>query len=428
MNKKNILTWSLILLSTLTLSSCLKEDDEVFDQSASKRLTEYLSDTKEALTSAEYGWVFNYYPDRDQTYGGYAYTVKFDDQNVEARCELDDPSNAETSTYTLCNEDGPCLLFDTYNSLLHFFATPSGSSGAGGYEAYDGDQMFMIMDIAEDGNTITLKGCRTGNTMTMTKLTEDAESYLTKVLEMESLINKWKMYTITMGLKTVFVDATGGNYFNFETDEEIAAPGIFTPEGLVFYEPVEVFGKTIEGVTAVVNGDEVTYCAINNPSIVFEPYNLPVNQQLVTGKWYISYSGFSAYGQKYYDYVIKGQASIGETMDYAYIGADDYGNFAFCFESSGYVGSLVFQYAFDDQNDHRIQMKFAMQGTDNGVWYHNNANYAYALFPFGYSSARVFTITADDDENPTELTLTDENNANNVIKLSATMISDPLNN
>lgn len=422
MKKKNILALLLLALPVLMLTSCLKDQDELFEQSASKRLSEYLENTKKTLTSAQYGWILNYYPDRDLSYGGFVYTVKFKDETVEARCELDDPSNMIESTYTLCNEDGPVILFDTYNEYLHYFTTPSGSSGAGGYEAYDGDHMLMILDVAADGKTIKLKGTRSGNIMYMYQLEEDAETYLNKVLAVEDAL-PFSKYELEIGGKSAIVRVSSSNIFTFYTeDEEIYAPGVFTPNGLIFNEPVELYGKTIEGVTA--NGDKIV--ATNDASIVFSPVVPPINEQLIEGEWYISYSGFSAFGQSYYDKVIQGQQSIGETMLYGYVGANENGNFAFCFNSDGYTGSLVFAYQLDGED--KITMKFAMQGTGNGVWYRNNANYAYALFPFGYSSARTFTITADDTVNPTQLTLTEDGNEGNVIVLSSDIIYDPLNN
>lgn len=430
MNKKNILISLLLTIPFLMFTSCLKDQEDIFEQSASKRLSGYLENVKKTLTSADNGWILNYYPDRDLSYGGYVYTLKFDEQNVEARCEMDDPSNAITTTYSLCNEDGPSLLFDTYNEYLHLFSTPTGSSGPGGYEAYDGDHMFLILNVAEDGNTITLKGSRSGNIMYMYKLEEKAESYISKVLEMEDLLSEYSRYSVTVGKEEALVLVEDFNYFYFITSkgEEIEAPGIFTPEGLVFANPVKIGGRTITGFTAIPGqGDEEsTFIALNNSSTVFTPVIPPLNEQLISGEWYISYSGFSAYGQTYLDKVVAAQENIGETMIYGYIGANENGNFAFCFNSSGYTGSLVFKYELED--DDKITMQFALQGTGDGVWYHNNASYHNILRPFGYSAPNSFIITADDEKKPTVMTLTDVNNPENVITLSAEEINDPLNN
>jgi hypothetical protein len=171
MNKKNIFIYLLLALPLL-LTSCLKDQEDLFTDSASARTTKYLAEVQDVLTSAENGWLLNYYPDREQSYGGAVYTLQFDDEQVTVSSEIaGDPNYTETSTYILNNEDGPVLMFDTYNQLMHYFATPSGSSGAGGYEAYDGDFIFIILGISEDKNTITLKGNRSGNIMYMHRMT-----------------------------------------------------------------------------------------------------------------------------------------------------------------------------------------------------------------------------------------------------------------
>ena len=183
MNKKNIFIYLLLALP-LMLTSCLKDQEDVFSESASARTVKYLENAKKVLTSSNNGWVLNYYPDRDLSYGGYVYTLKFGQENVEVFSELaSDAEPSKTSLYTLKNEDGPVLMFDTYNEYMHFFATPHGSSGAGGYEAYDGDFIFIIMNISEDGNTIKLKGNRSCNIMYMHRLTgeETSASYMNKI-------------------------------------------------------------------------------------------------------------------------------------------------------------------------------------------------------------------------------------------------------
>ena len=49
-----------------------------------------------------------------------------------------------------------------------------------------------------------------------------------------------------------------------------------------------------------------------------------------------------------------------------------------------------------------------------------------ALVPFGYSSARLFTLTTDDIKNPSYITLTEDANPTNSMTLFAAQISFPL--
>ncbi len=292
MNKKNIFIYFLLALPLL-LTSCLKDQEDLFEDSASARSTKYLSNVKNVLTSAEYGWVLDYFPDREQSYGGYAYTLKFDEHNAEVCFELaNDVTKSITSTYILNNEDGPVLMFDTYNDYMHFFATPTGSSSAGGYEAYDGDFIFIIMNISEDGNTITLKGNRSGNIMYMHKLTQSIAAYQTEMKEfMENLVFDQAVgvvdgttYNMSIAatdryitIEPVVADASEGEETEEEVEvEPIEAPFCFNIDGFSFYQPVTIGDKEVrvfkyyeETASFVAEEDNsVVFTALLTPSIV----------------------------------------------------------------------------------------------------------------------------------------------------------------
>ena len=269
MKKSNLILFLFMALPTLLLTSCLKDQDDIFDDSASARVDKYLAKAKEVLTSSENGWILNYYPDRDQTYGGYVFTLKFNDQTVEVGAEIaDDITETIESTYVLNNEDGPVIAFDTYNAFMHYFATPSGSSGAGGYEAYDGDFIFIIMGISEDENTITLKGNRSGNIMYMHRMEGDRTDYLETVAEVETLM-KSNEYGLRIGDTEVTV-MKSNRRFTFMAEEDgdivsVSAPYIVTPNGFELYKPVTILGHEISGFK-VSEGDE--FEELNNPDIV----------------------------------------------------------------------------------------------------------------------------------------------------------------
>lgn len=292
MNKKNILIYLFMMLPALLLTSCLKDQEDKFDQSASKRLTEYMNNAKKVLTSAENGWVLNYYPDREQSYGGYVYTLKFDDQMVEAGFELAaDPSKTIKSTYTLCNESGPAILFDTYNEYLHYFTTPSGSSGAGGYEAYDGDHMLIIMGISEDGNTITLKGARSGNIMYMHKLTEDPATYLKKIYDSSDNM----IFSIFNGPEgsNLSLEVDNANRWayltNEETKESVESAFIVTADGIDFFAPVELDGNKITGLKY--DAANATFTTVGDKNITFTAVVPPINEDMFGGAdWYLGIS------------------------------------------------------------------------------------------------------------------------------------------
>lgn len=240
----------LVAMSAVLLQSCLKDQEDLFDNSASERLQMVLDNTKRILESSEDGWVLDYYPDRNLSYGGYVYTVKFDKAWVTAGLEIE-PGKFEKSLYKLTNDNGPVLSFDSYNSLLHHFSTPSGSgAGPGGYQAYDGDFEFLIMDVTE--NTIRLRGNRTGNTMWLHRITEDAASYLASVEENNSNLFLESLRGVIGGKEVeVYMEPQrGSRYIEVawgEGDDEVFGTCFVpTTDGIRLMEPLNVNGVTIQ--------------------------------------------------------------------------------------------------------------------------------------------------------------------------------------
>ena len=67
-----------IFALALLLSSCVNKVEEVFDVPASERLEQTMIECQKLLTSAEYGWMIQYYPSEGLSYGGSTYTAKFE--------------------------------------------------------------------------------------------------------------------------------------------------------------------------------------------------------------------------------------------------------------------------------------------------------------------------------------------------------------
>ena len=230
-----------VALLAFTLQSCSNKEDEIFEESPSARLQALLEKTQATLVSSENGWVMDYFPDRYLSYGGFLYVLKFDKQTVEAYCELsEDLGESAESLYKLTNDDGAVLSFDSYNALLHFFATPS----SGRYEAYDGDFEFKIMKVEED--RITLKGKRSGNTIYLHRLTEEPEQYLKKCVETSENIFAPEA-TGTYGGTAIdaFVDPDVRYITIYLNGAEYGEYFLPTPTGVRFVEPLEINGATI---------------------------------------------------------------------------------------------------------------------------------------------------------------------------------------
>jgi len=439
MKTRNIILFLLMALPTVLLTSCLKDQDDLFDKSASARVTDYLANAKRVLTSSENGWVLNYVPDRDHSYGGYAFTLKFDSAQVSVYSEIAaEPTTPVTSYYTLDNENGPVLSFDTYNENMHFFATPHGSSGAGGYEAYDGDFLFIIQEISADENTIKLKGGRSGNVMYMHRLTGDTPASYQHKLDSVKAAFTYRYYELYLGTDTVsFSQSTGvgngGGRFNYSYVEDSvdvsgSVPVRYTLEGIQFLDTLSVLGHQLTGIKCVPGVTlEQTQPDLSDASIQYHPVLPPLSKQFLEGDWFISFSRLGSYGQLYWNQVKLGLTNIGEKLYYAYFGTTENGyglHFASYAEGQGlYGGSLL--YNATAVSDNVVTLAFALRGAGDGVWYYQNAGFNYGIQPFGSSAGRTFTLTTDDLNNPSYITLTDMSNPNNVITLTAAEVSWP---
>lgn len=199
MKTKNILSLLMLAMPALLFTSCVEDEDDVFDESSSARMQEAMNNAKAVLRGAENGWVMDYYIGEESSSGGYAYYVKFDSLTVTAMSETTDGS--ETSYYKITNDNGPVLTFDTYSSILHEFSTPS----ADNYEAYHADFEFLILSATSE--KVVLKGKRTDNRVYLYPLSADdtPEAYLEKVKAMQDSL----IVSIGEGtLDGVTIDAT----------------------------------------------------------------------------------------------------------------------------------------------------------------------------------------------------------------------------
>ncbi len=246
MKKKYIYRALLLLLAMLSLQSCLKEQEDIFNDAAPSRIQKALDATQTVLMDSKYGWEMDYYPDRNQQYGGYVFTMQFDNLNVSASSELDTTATA-SSKYLMSDEAGPVLAFDTYNSVFHFFATPDINR----YEGYDGDFEFIIDHTSAD--TVQVRGLRTNNVMYLYKLTKSPELYLRETMAMQNSMQSGKKVGGFEG------DVDGRRvkaFFNYDSRQvsytlsgDTTATGttayIYTDKGLRLYHAIPMPGADL---------------------------------------------------------------------------------------------------------------------------------------------------------------------------------------
>ena len=248
------LVYIFLLAFPLLVTSCLIEEKEVFDKTPAERMDAFLAEYKTLLESSENGWLFEYYPQKDQNYGGYNYILKFKDGYVTAWLEL--TAQEEVSTYKMTPDDGPVISFDTYNANLHFFAEASPSQ----YQGLQGDYEYNILGKSEDGSEIYVKGRKSGNVLTMRKFEgTDPVAYFTACNEIYESFAAAKYDMTVDGTPTLSCSMSNMRLtFTTETKPatelapaEVASVSVaycYTDTGIRFYQPIEVNGVVYEGL------------------------------------------------------------------------------------------------------------------------------------------------------------------------------------
>lgn len=254
MRKNALKLFALALACMVSLQSCLKNQTDYFDQSASERMKEVLNDMKTLLLKPENGWRMEYYIGNvDQDRGGRNVALKFftNADSVQIMSE-EKKDTMITSWYKLTSDDGPVLSFDTYNDVFHKYAVPSSSY----YEARGGDFEFIIISYSEE--KIVLKGKRSGRISTLYPLSEPMGEFIPRLAAKSRDFHVSSFTGELNGKKVKGSFDVRNHQFTIEEDivpendkVEIAKetfPYIITEEGIHFYEKYEFLGGVLSDI------------------------------------------------------------------------------------------------------------------------------------------------------------------------------------
>ena len=265
MKANKLLIYLLLALPAFFLQSCQTEEENVFGKPYSERMDEFLQKAQETLVASQYGWALDYYPQRNQAYGGVAYTIKFTRDNAIVRYENNPDDGEVKSLYKMKEDDGPVLSFDTYNTFLHIYATPKD----GEYRGKEGDFEFVIDSIGAD--RIKIHGKRSLNTMYLHKLSGEGSEYMEKVTEVTNLL-VFSDVALNIGGKPyrlVVTDKNNRQLAIYDGDKLVAESAYaFTDKGIRLYEPitlngVQLYDLTLDKATAKFTGTGVESTASN---------------------------------------------------------------------------------------------------------------------------------------------------------------------
>lgn len=426
--------WLLLALPFI-FQSCLKDDEDIFPDSAADRMDKALKQDKEVLVGATNGWIMEYFPEKTQKYGGYTILVKFDaNDEVTVSTERGGAGVTETSMYALIGDSGPVLSLNTHNSLFHYFSEPKNPDGIGPADSgMAGDYEFLILEATPE--KVTLKGKKTGNRIIMTPIAADtdwkelmqqyldtdakdmAQAYAVNISGVEA--------SASVSYRTITVTYPG------ENNEVVRSTGSYriVPSGIVFYEPLSLNGIKVSEMQLTQGADKEVILSDSKTGIVFTEILPEAVDQLLSGNWYFHYDNLGTYGKGQWDieftkYLFPNQRDI----YYAYLGVLS-GYYGFCFagvkDNTAEPGVLI--YSYKKLAGDRLSLQYAGSVAGSGLDYWNN----YAIYnlarPLGVSntSTKTFTVVTNDKRQPTLITLTDNDNPDNVFTLSAKTIYWP---
>ena len=263
-------------VSLLVFPACQQLEPDVFDKPSSARMSDFLEDIRATLVAEQYGWTLDYFP--GAAYAGVTYALKFTNQQVTA-CLETAPTESETSSYALKTDDGAVLSFDTYNSILHAYATPDSRK----YQAKGGDFEFEIRSFDKEKKEIVMIGKRSRNHCTLRPLTKPAEDYFAGVRAFEGSLavpaatgtvngKEYELY-LDSGIRSISITEKG-----VEDAEAQTVRYVLTENSLRFSEPFKI-GETeftewtYDAQNGTLNGSGVSFVKFIPPGYVtYEQY------------------------------------------------------------------------------------------------------------------------------------------------------------
>lgn len=306
--KKNIIKNLLFIAIAIITTACNNDNFEsTFNETPSARVEKVMNEYSDLLSSSENGWIIEYYPERNQVYGGFNYAVKFDAAKaaIVSYEGADDITKTESSTYDIIASGGPVLTFNTYNKYMHEFANPSFTE----YQAKQGDYEFYL--TSKDDNTITIQGIKSGNTMRMIKLDETPEAYLTKVNDISYTMSlssgiaiNGESNNVNFGNRHIAFSVVDGNNVNMAYN--------YTTTGIKLYEPITIAGNEVSEFTLDKTQNQLISLDKNVViDLIIAPFNINQNWSINTFSPDISADFFAKYVEIYQ----ANGAIYGETLD-----------------------------------------------------------------------------------------------------------------
>ncbi|GHS96475.1 hypothetical protein FACS189421_01590 [Bacteroidia bacterium] len=304
----------------LFLSSCVRTEENLFDESAAIRINHAVSDSKELLLSATNGWVMEYFPTNEQT--GVTFLVKFDANGmatIATKNEYVTAYREDVGEWEVIPESGPVLTFNTYIPIFHLYSDPSSGLGKGLGLGLEGDYEFIVMNSTND--LIQLKGKKRGTDIILHRLAENQnwKDYFTILEDMETLLFNKNVPALTLLVNdsTYILKEGTSHIFKLTSESDVyeenieELPFIITEKGLRLAKPyksgeveVQTF-KLSDDKNNLICTDEGVDAKIVGPKDLLNFYTESIDQRGL--RWTLSTveNGLSPLVKAAYDRVVQ---------------------------------------------------------------------------------------------------------------------------
>jgi len=276
-----------IFCVALLITSCKKDDTNIFGESPEERMSARINELNTALNESTYGWKASLTTDAS---GGYGFYMDFDEsQSILMVADLTDESatKTKTSTYRIKWIMNATLIFDTYNYITMLQdPSPSVYGGAPG-SGLRSDVEFEYQ--RKNGDTIILRGFKYKNNRILVKATaEQKNRYLSAAFKAN--IDEINNYFTTKQNNYIKVDGIN-NQVEFVLDKtdkyaifqyidnsgavvQIVGSYSFEDQGIIFSEGFVLNGITF--VRAKIENGELILYDTNGKKYVVKQNNIPI--------------------------------------------------------------------------------------------------------------------------------------------------------
>lgn len=273
MNTKKYILGLGVAFSMLSLTSCLFEEENFFDESAALRGQHFTESINEVLYTPENGWVLQYFPNsspllevyHDGSFTnfyqkGYNIFVRFFENETciltsnhefireNIMSKTPGVMRSDTSLFCINEQDGPVLSFNSWNDILSVFSDPVDpvSCKAGYFEdkngqGLEGDNEFVVLTVSPD--LLEMRGERHDARVRLVKADRPQEEYIAAVqgVEKKFMQSPVKEFLV-IGSKENFADTVYA--YDYSTGLIDFAPN----QGEEWIDETEAFICCTEGV------------------------------------------------------------------------------------------------------------------------------------------------------------------------------------